>query len=75
MKTKLFSGAALKAIVDKTLAQVPADKTMAIVTNVDDKAVNVSVAVRKGKAWTIGAAVSRSHDGTLEAGVSAQVVF
>jgi len=74
VKTSLFSGAALKAIVDKTLTNVPPDKTMAIVTTVDEQGVNVSIAVRAGGKWTIGAALSHRHRGDLQAGASVQFV-
>lgn len=76
MKTTLFSGAALKAIVDKTLLQVPPDKTLAVVTTVDDKGVSVAVAVKdKSGRWTIGAAVTKDNVGGLQAGASVQLVL
>jgi len=66
----LFSGAALAAIVQKTLAEVPADKTMAVVATVDTAGVNVSVAYRVKDRWRIGAAVTRDNTGGLTVGAS-----
>lgn len=74
MKGSLFSGAALKAIVDKTLAQVPPDKHLAVVTTVDQSGVNVAVATRVNGRWTIGAAVSHNQTTGLQAGASVQFV-
>ena len=67
---RLFDGAKLKAAVDKALAQVPPDATMAVVTTVDEKGVQVAVAIKAKGGWTIGAALSRDVIGGVQAGAS-----
>jgi hypothetical protein len=68
----LFSGAALKATVEATLAKVPPEKTMAVVTTIDERGINVALAVRAKGGWKIGAALSHDNATGLKAGASVE---
>ena len=62
-----FSDAALQTQIDKVLAQVPADKPVAVIAHADTNGAALSAMVRLGDQWSVLAAAYKPWKGALSA--------
>ena len=62
-----FSDSALQAQIDKVLAQVPADKPVAVVAHADTVGASLSAFVRMGDEWSLMVAAYKAYTGPLSA--------
>ena len=67
VEIRRFSDAALQTQIDKVLAQVPADKPVAVIAHADTNGAALSAMVRLGDQWSVLAAAYKPWKGALSA--------
>jgi hypothetical protein len=67
VEIRRFSDSALQTQIDKVLALVPADKSVAVVAHADTQGAALTAMVRLGDQWSILAAAYKPYKGSLSA--------
>ena len=73
LELRRFESAAINAAIERALAEVPADRSGAVVAFADNESAGLAVAARLGDQWSFVGRLDKSWKGPLEG--QAQVRF